>query len=143
MRPVSAMATMKSAPSASRRAMLTLPSPTRAPSSVEPAGIAREKRAIIRAGSTELGALVGDGSVSIARLLALGALFIVAIAETGRIPVDNPDTHLELTMAHEGMLLEYSGRPLGLLLWGTHVKQLVILSLLAAIFFPWPWGTAG
>jgi formate hydrogenlyase subunit 4 len=70
-------------------------------------------------------------------LLALAALFIVAIAETGRIPVDNPDTHLELTMAHEGMLLEYSGRPLGLLQWGTHVKQLVILSLLAGLVFPW------
>ncbi len=88
-------------------------------------------------GSSSLGALVGDGGVTPARILALGSLFIVAIAETGRIPVDNPDTHLELTMAHEGMLLEYSGRPLGLLLWGTHVKQLVVLSLLAALFFPW------
>ena len=77
------------------------------------------------------------GSLSVSRLLALAALFIVAIAETGRIPVDNPDTHLELTMAHEGMLLEYSGRPLGLLLWGTHLKQLVILSLLGGLFFPW------
>jgi len=104
---------------------------------VEPALMIALFSLAIPAGSTELGALVGDGSVSIARLLALGALFIVAIAETGRIPVDNPDTHLELTMAHEGMLLEYSGRPLGLLLWGTHIKQLVILSLLAGPFFPW------
>jgi len=55
--------------------------------------------------------------------------------------VDNPDTHLELTMAHEGMLLEYSGRPLGVLLWGTHLKQLVILSLLGGLLFP--WGMAG
>lgn len=91
----------------------------------------------IPAGSTELGVLIGDGNLSISRLLALAALFIVAIAETGRIPVDNPDTHLELTMAHEGMLLEYSGRPLGLLLWGTHLKQLVVLSLLAGLLFPW------
>src|SRR5688572_24161682 len=70
-------------------------------------------------------------------LLAFGALFVVAIAETGRIPIDNPDTHLELTMAHEGMILEYSGRPLGLIVWGTQVKQLVVLSLIAALTVPW------
>jgi formate hydrogenlyase subunit 4 len=88
-------------------------------------------------GTISLGALVGDGGITAARVLALGCLFIVAIAETGRIPVDNPDTHLELTMAHEGMLLEYSGRPLGLLLWAAQVKQFVVLALLAALFFPW------
>jgi formate hydrogenlyase subunit 4 len=104
---------------------------------VEPAMLIALFALAIPVGSTELGALVGDGSVSVSRLLALGALAIVAIAETGRIPVDNPDTHLELTMAHEGMLLEYSGRPLGLLLWGTHLKQLAILSLLAGLLFPW------
>lgn len=82
-------------------------------------------------------------------LLALAAVFIIAIAETGRIPVDNPDTHLELTMAHEGMILEYSGRPLGLVLWGSHVKQVVVISLVAALFLPWgiahdvqPWPMA-
>ncbi len=104
---------------------------------VEPALLISLFALALPAGSTALGALVGDGGVGVARVLALGALFIVAVAETGRIPVDNPDTHLELTMAHEGMLLEYSGRPLGLLLWGTHIKQVVILSLLAALFFPW------
>ncbi|MCL5264832.1 MAG: NADH-quinone oxidoreductase subunit H [Chloroflexi bacterium] len=104
---------------------------------VEPALFLALFSLAIPVGSTALGALVGDGGVTVARLLALGVFFIVAVAETGRIPVDNPDTHLELTMAHEGMLLEYSGRPLGLLLWGTHIKQLVILSLLAALFFPW------
>lgn len=91
----------------------------------------------IPARSTALGALVGDGGISAARLLALGAFAIATVAETGRIPVDNPDTHLELTMAHEGMILEYSGRPLALLLWGTHIKQLLLLSLLASFFFPW------
>lgn len=110
-------------------------------SMVEPALFIALFALAIPVGSTELGTLVGAGTVSVARLLALAALFIVAVAETGRIPVDNPDTHLELTMAHEGMLLEYSGRPLGLLLWGTHIKQLVILSLIAALFFP--WGMAG
>lgn len=104
---------------------------------VEPALLIALFAIAIPAGSTELGAMVGDGPATVARALALAALFIVAIAETGRIPVDNPDTHLELTMAHEGMLLEYSGQPLGLLLWGTHVKQMVILSLLAALAFPW------
>lgn len=104
---------------------------------VEPALLVSLFALALPAGSTALGALAGDGGVTVGRALALAALFIVAIAETGRIPVDNPDTHLELTMAHEGMLLEYSGRPLGLLLWATHIKQMVILSLLAALFFPW------
>ena len=104
---------------------------------VEPALLLALFALAIPAGSTALGALVGPTGVSVARVLALVTLGIVAIAETGRIPIDNPDTHLELTMAHEGMILEYSGRPLGLILWAVHLKQLVLLSLLAACFFPW------
>jgi formate hydrogenlyase subunit 4 len=69
--------------------------------------------------------------------LALLAMFIVLIAETGRIPVDNPDTHLELTMIHEGMLLEYSGRYLGLMMWASEIKQLLLMSLFINLFFPW------
>lgn len=88
-------------------------------------------------GSTSFSAIVGSGWPSPSDGVAFLALMIVAIAETGRIPVDNPDTHLELTMVHEGMLLEYSGRPLGMLHWATQVKQLTILSLLAALFLPW------
>jgi formate hydrogenlyase subunit 4 len=95
------------------------------------------------AGSTSLSALVGDGAPTAADLLAFGALLIVAIAETGRIPIDNPDTHLELTMVHEGMLLEYSGRPLGVLHWATQVKQLAVLALMAALFLPWGMADAG
>ena len=112
---------------------------------VEPALLIAIFALAIPAGSTDLATLAATSDLSVPRLLAFGALFIAAVAETGRIPVDNPDTHLELTMAHEGMLLEYSGRPLGLLLWATHVKQLVVLSLLAALFVPWgaaPWGAA-
>ena len=60
-------------------------------------------------------------------LLALFAMLILALAETGRIPVDNPDTHLELTMLHEGMLLEHSGPGLACIVLATHVKQLVTL----------------
>lgn len=71
-----------------------------------------------------------------AHVLAFAALFIVLLAETGRIPVDNPATHLELTMIHEAMLLEYSGRYLALIEWSASLKQLILLALLANIFFP-------
>jgi len=71
-----------------------------------------------------------------AHVLAFAALFIVLLAETGRIPVDNPATHLELTMIHEAMILEYSGRYLALIEWAASVKQLVLMALLVNIFFP-------
>lgn len=95
-----------------------------------------------RTGGTDLSAatvalVAGGPAASAGSLLAFAALAIVVIAETGRVPVDNPDTHLELTMIHEGMLLEYSGRPLGILLWATLLKQAVLFALLVAIFFPW------
>jgi len=70
------------------------------------------------------------------QMLAFGALFIVLIAETGRIPVDNPATHLELTMIHEAMILEYSGPYLALIEWGAWLKQLVLMTLLVNTFFP-------
>ena len=70
------------------------------------------------------------------QMLAFGAMFIVLIAETGRIPVDNPATHLELTMIHEAMILEYSGPYLALIEWGASIKQLVLLTLLVNTFFP-------
>lgn len=69
--------------------------------------------------------------------LALIALFIAALAEMGRVPFDNPETHYELTMIHEGMLLEYSGQSLGLMFWAGWSKQLIMLSLLANLLFPW------
>jgi formate hydrogenlyase subunit 4 len=75
-------------------------------------------------------------------LLAFVALFVVTIAETGRIPVDNPDTHLELTMVHEGMILEAAGPNLALFHWSAMVKQLLLLSLLANVFAPWGLATA-
>lgn len=71
-----------------------------------------------------------------AHVLAFAALFIVLLAETGRIPVDNPATHLELTMIHEAMILEYSGRYLALIEWSASLKQLILMALLANIFFP-------
>ena len=70
------------------------------------------------------------------QMLAFAALFIVLIAETGRIPVDNPATHLELTMIHEAMILEYSGPYLALIEYGAALKQLVLMSLVVNTFFP-------
>ncbi|PYT11391.1 MAG: formate hydrogenlyase [Acidobacteria bacterium] len=72
------------------------------------------------------------------QMLAFAALFLVLIAETGRIPVDNPATHLELTMIHEAMVLEYSGQYLALIEWGGAIKQLLLMTLLVNSF--WPFG---
>jgi formate hydrogenlyase subunit 4 len=69
-------------------------------------------------------------------LLAFASLFIIVIAETGRIPVDNPATHLELTMIHEAMVLEYAGPDLALVEWAAGVKELVYLTLLVNLFLP-------
>jgi formate hydrogenlyase subunit 4 len=70
-------------------------------------------------------------------LMAFAALFIVTLAETGRLPVDNPSTHLELTMIHEAMVLEYSGPYLALIEWGAALKLLVFFALAANLFMPW------
>ena len=70
-------------------------------------------------------------------LLAFLAFLVVAIAETGRLPVDNPSTHLELTMIHEAMILEYSGRHLALIEWAASMKLFLFMTLLANLFFPW------
>jgi formate hydrogenlyase subunit 4 len=69
-------------------------------------------------------------------LLAFAGLFIIVIAETGRIPVDNPATHLELTMIHEAMVLEYAGPDLALVEWASAVKELLYLTLLVDLFMP-------
>lgn len=71
------------------------------------------------------------------RLLALVALVVVVIAETGRIPVDNPATHLELTMIHEAMVLEYAGPDLALVTLGESMRLGLLFGLLANLFFPW------
>jgi formate hydrogenlyase subunit 4 len=75
------------------------------------------------------------------QMLAFAALFIVLIAETGRIPVDNPATHLELTMIHEAMILEYSGPYLALIEWAATIKQLVLMTILVNVFFPFGLST--
>ncbi|MEX0752654.1 MAG: NADH-quinone oxidoreductase subunit H [Xanthobacteraceae bacterium] len=75
--------------------------------------------------------------------LALVALVMVALAENARIPVDNPATHLELTMVHEAMVLEYSGRHLALIELSSALKLLLYASLIACIFLPWGLAPAG
>ncbi len=122
---------------------------------VEPAMMLAIFTASVTAGSTNLSIVVERLSASPlsmmnpAHLLAFAGLFIVMIAETGRIPVDNPATHLELTMIHEAMILEYSGRYLALVEWASQIKLVVFLALLSNMFFPigmagtWsPWALA-
>lgn len=98
----------------------------------------------LTAGSTNLSTIVHktallEGIVTdpSPHLMAFAALVIVAIAETGRVPVDNPATHLELTMIHEAMILEYSGRYLALVEWAAGLKLLVLLTLIANVSAPW------
>ncbi len=108
---------------------------------VEPALMLAVFSVAVSGGTTDVGLLAARRealalSWTAPDLLALFAMLILALAETGRIPVDNPDTHLELTMLHEGMLLEHSGPGLACIVLATHVKQLVTLLLVAALFLP-------
>jgi len=97
----------------------------------------------LRAETTSLGGIVERFArdpllaANPGHLLAFSALFIVMLAETGRLPVDNPATHLELTMIHEAMVLEYSGHYLALVEWAAAMKLFLFMTLLANLFFPW------
>jgi formate hydrogenlyase subunit 4 len=75
--------------------------------------------------------------VSTVHILAFAALVIIAVAETGRVPVDNPTTHLELTMIHEAMVLEYSGPSLALIEWSQAIKLHLMAALMIGLFAPW------
>ena len=107
----------------------------------EPAMIMIAFTLALLAGSTQLSAIaqlmLTHGSLRVSLGMALAALIIVAIAENARIPVDNPATHLELTMVHEAMVLEYSGRHLAMIELAAAVKLLLYISLIACIFCPW------
>jgi formate hydrogenlyase subunit 4 len=94
------------------------------------------------AGSTQLSTMAsflasGEEGLRVSLGMAAIALIIVAIAENARIPVDNPATHLELTMVHEAMVLEYSGRHLALVDLSAELKLLLYVSLIACLFLPW------
>jgi formate hydrogenlyase subunit 4 len=99
------------------------------------------------AGSTQLSSIAafmqGDVGLRVSLALALLALGMVAIAENGRIPVDNPATHLELTMVHEAMILEYSGRHLAMIELASHIKLLLYLSIIGCVFAPWHIAVSG
>lgn len=109
---------------------------------IEPAMMLAIFTAAVTSGSTNLSLIVRQLSsaplsmLNPAHLLAFSGLFIVTLAESGRLPVDNPDTHLELTMIHEAMILEYSGRYLAFIEWASQVKLFVFLALLSNMFFP-------
>ncbi|HJV10070.1 MAG TPA: NADH-quinone oxidoreductase subunit H, partial [Burkholderiales bacterium] len=100
------------------------------------------------AGSTQLSSIAGfmqgpEVGLRVSLALALVALVMVAIAENGRVPVDNPATHLELTMVHEAMILEYSGRHLALIEAASFIKLLLYVSVIGCIFAPWGLAVSG
>ncbi len=113
----------------------------------EPAMIMIAFTLALVAGSTQLSVIaqfmLTHTSLRVSLGLALAALVIVALAENARIPVDNPATHLELTMVHEAMVLEYSGRHLAVLEFAAALKLLLYLSLIGCIFVPWGLAPAG
>lgn len=100
------------------------------------------------AGSTQLSTIAtfmttaGPG-LRVSLGMVLVALIIVALAENARIPVDNPATHLEVTMVHEAMVLEYSGRHLAMIELAASLKLLLYMSLIACVFIPWKLATFG
>ena len=99
------------------------------------------------AGSTQLSTVAGlmaspAVGLRVSLGLALFALLIIAIAENGRVPVDNPATHLELTMVHEAMVLEYSGRHLALIEAAQFLKLLLYVSIIGCVFAPWGLASA-
>ncbi|HEV8555355.1 MAG TPA: NADH-quinone oxidoreductase subunit H [Actinophytocola sp.] len=102
----------------------------------------------VRVGSTNLATIVSSTLddpgrvISPVTLLAAVALLVVIIAEAGRLPVDNPATHLELTMVHEAMILEYAGTDLALVELASAMRLTVFLGLLATLFVPWGIATA-
>jgi formate hydrogenlyase subunit 4 len=93
------------------------------------------------AGSTQLSTIAeimlnGQVGLRVSLAMALVALIIVAVAENGRVPVDNPATHLELTMVHEAMVLEYSGRHLAMIELAASLKLTLYISMIACVFLP-------
>lgn len=113
----------------------------------EPAMLLTVFTVALVAGSTQLSTVAEVMSSSQIGLrvslgMALFAMIMVAIAENARIPVDNPATHLELTMVHEAMILEYSGRHLALIEFAASLKLLLYCSLIACIFMPWSLASA-
>jgi len=116
---------------------------------VEPTLLLAVLAVSVRVGSTNLSQIVTSTLDDPARVispvtvLAATALAVAIIAETGRLPVDNPSTHLELTMVHEAMVLEYAGPDLALVEWASAMRLTVFLGLFAGLFAPWGIATSG
>lgn len=87
-------------------------------------------------GTTNLGAMAGAEAIKFSSIIAGISILMVSLAETARIPIDNQETHLELTMIHEAMVLEYSGRSLALLELAAYIKQIVFFTLITTIIYP-------
>ncbi|OGS60068.1 MAG: hypothetical protein A3J79_04635 [Elusimicrobia bacterium RIFOXYB2_FULL_62_6] len=102
---------------------------------VEPAVLVAALTVSLNAGTTDAAAISG-GVLRSSACLGAAAMLLAAMAETSRIPVDNQETHLELTMVHEAMVLEYSGRALALIELAAHIKQLVFFSIIASLMLP-------
>ena len=112
---------------------------------VEPAVMLAVLVNALRYQSTTLSRMVIDFDTfyfTVPAVLTCVAFFLVMLAENSRLPVDNPDTHLELTMIHEGMTLEYSGRLLALIHWGSMLKILIFLVLFSSLYLPLALPTA-
>lgn len=103
---------------------------------VEPALCMAIFAVALQSGSTDISAFSGIHAITVSSVVAALALFLVALAETSRIPVDNQETHLELTMVHEAMVLEYSGSSLALLELASYIKQMIFFFLIARFIFP-------
>ncbi len=103
---------------------------------VEPVMLVAVFAVSLNCGSTSMAVISSASIFKLSTLVAVLALLMVTVSETSRIPVDNQETHLELTMIHEAMLLEYSGRSLALIELSAHIKQLIFYSLLANILLP-------
>jgi formate hydrogenlyase subunit 4 len=114
----------------------------------EPAMIMIVFTLALLAGTTQLSGIASfmleeNVGLRVSLALALVALIMVALAENARIPVDNPATHLELTMVHEAMVLEYSGRHLAMIELSASLKLLLYVSLLGCVFLPWGMAASG
>jgi formate hydrogenlyase subunit 4 len=103
---------------------------------VEPALLISVFAVSLNAGTSDISSIAASSSMSTAAILAIAALFLVTLTETSRIPVDNQETHLELTMIHEAMVLEYSGKGLALIELAAYVKQILFFLLISMLFMP-------
>ncbi len=113
----------------------------------EPALLLGLVMAALPAGSLQLATatshtLAQGFTLSPVKALSLAALVVIVIVETGRVPVDNPATHLELTMIHEGLVLEHAGPGLALMTWAAAVKQLLLITVIIDLFVPWGAATS-